>query len=139
VNLTWRDIDWHEGIINVVGKGGKPAKVPLSNLLRALLWPLPRTSETVFGVTYSGVKSAWRRCRKKSGIVNLKFHDLRHTCATRSLRNGMDIRLVKKLLRHEDISTTMRYAHVTMDDLRTAMDATSPTQITTGRKNKSSK
>ena len=134
VSLRWRDIDWHANTIAVRGKGDKPAFIPLSNLLRGLLWPMPRTSETVFGVTYSGVKSAWRRCRDKSKIVDLKFHDLRHTCATRSLRNGMDIRLVKDLLRHEDITTTMRYAHVTMDDLRRAMDATSADATNSNRR-----
>lgn len=126
VSLRWRDIDWHNETISLTGKGDKPAMIPLSRSLRGLIRQLPRTSETVFGVTYSGVKSAWRRCRAKSGVVDLKFHDLRHTCATRALRDGMDIRLVKDLLRHEDIATTMRYAHVTMADLRKAMDATNP-------------
>lgn len=127
VNLRWPDIDWRNGFILMTGKGDKDAIFPLSDPIRKLLWPLPRTSETVFGVTYSGVKSAWRRCREKTGIRDLKFHDLRHTFATRLRRSGADLALVKDALRHSDISTTMRYAHVTMTDLKNAMDAANPT------------
>ena len=109
--------------------------IPLSRPLRNLLWPLPRTSGTVFGVTYSGVKSAWRRCRQNSKVTNLRFHDLRHTFATRLRRSGADLAIVKDALRHEDIATTMRYAHVTMADLRKAMDGVdAPIRAARGRK-----
>lgn len=135
VNLRWTDIDWRGETIKVIGKGGKPALIPLSSALRKLLWRLPRSTGPVFGVTYSGVKSAWRRCRKKSKVTDLRFHDLRHTFATRLRRSGADLAIVKEALRHEDIATTMRYAHVTMEDLRRAMDrapaVNSPTQSPT--------
>lgn len=122
VNLSWRDIDWHGATIAVLGKGDKPATIPLSRPLRDLLWPMPRTSATVFGISYSGMKSAWRRAMTKSGLQNLRFHDLRHTCATRLLRSGASLAHVQRLLRHDDIATTTRYTHVNDTDLRALMD-----------------
>jgi integrase len=49
-------------------------------------------------------------CRR-AGIKGLRFHDLRHTTATRMLENGASIVDVSKILGHSDLKTTMRYAH----------------------------
>jgi site-specific recombinase XerD len=48
----------------------------------------------------------------ETGIEHLHPHRLRHTCATRLLNAGMDIVQIQKLLGHEDLNTTMLYAHV---------------------------
>jgi len=47
-------------------------------------------------------------------------HCLRHTCATHLLRGGADIRLIQRLLRHADISSTQVYTRVAIEDLREA-------------------
>ena len=44
-------------------------------------------------------------------IPHIRFHDLRHTFATRLVRSGVDIITVQKLLGHGNITTTSRYAH----------------------------
>ena len=49
--------------------------------------------------------------RALAGIKGLRFHDLRHTAATRMIENTGNIVAVSKILGHADIKTTMRYAH----------------------------
>lgn len=44
-------------------------------------------------------------------------HILRHTCAARLVRGGIDIRRVQMWLGHQTLSMTMRYAHLAVNDL----------------------
>ena len=81
----------------------------------------------LYPVTYEGMKTVWRRTARRLGIA-LRFHDTRHTAATRLLRRTGNLKLAQQLLGHADIKTTAKfYAHVMVDDLRRALDATSST------------
>ena len=64
------------------------------------------------------LKKAFRKSVKESGIAHFRFHDLRHTFATRLVQAGVDLYQVAKLLGHKDISTTQRYAHHCPESLR---------------------
>ena len=64
------------------------------------------------------LKKAFRKAVKESGIDHFRFHDLRHTFATRLVQAGIDLYQVSKLLGHKDISTTQRYAHHYSESLR---------------------
>lgn len=64
------------------------------------------------------LKKEFRKAVKKSGIAHFRFHDLRHTFATRLVQAGVDLYQVAKLLGHKDISTTQRYAHHYPESLR---------------------
>ncbi len=59
---------------------------------------------------------------KRSEITHCRFHDLRHTFATRLVQSGVDIYKVSKLLGHSDISTTQRYAHHYPESLRNSVE-----------------
>ncbi|HKG84491.1 MAG TPA: site-specific integrase [Beijerinckiaceae bacterium] len=141
VNLRWADVDWHSRTIVIRGKGDKTATIPITAQLRELLFPLQgRHPEALFTytvaksrkgarvrgeacpITYEGLKTRWRRDRSKSGVNDFRWHDNRHTAATRLLRESGNLKLVQRLLRHEDIATTVKYAHVSDEDLRLAME-----------------
>ncbi|WP_374832748.1 tyrosine-type recombinase/integrase [Paenochrobactrum pullorum] len=81
-----------------------------------------------YPLTESGLKSAMRRAVKNSGVQNFRFHGIRHTTATRILR-ASNLRVAQKLLGHEDIKTTTKYAHALVEDIRNALHAISPTEI----------
>lgn len=148
LDLEWRNIDWHGEYIVVTGKGDKTRHVALHSRLRALLWPLPRAHAKVFThvlrrhsataqkgervpIEREALKIHFRRMTKSAGIENFTFHDLRHTCATRLLRATGNLRTVQDLLGHSDIATTLKYAHANLQDMRTALDVTFPTESPT--------
>ena len=59
---------------------------------------------------------------KKSGIRRLRFHDLRHTFATRLVQNGVDLLTLQKLGRWKEVKMVMRYAHHCTESLRAGIE-----------------
>ena len=54
----------------------------------------------------------WEQYRKKAGLEDLHWQDLRHTFASRLVMGGVDLYTVSKLLGHHDVKMTTRYAHL---------------------------
>ena len=67
------------------------------------------------------IRTAFKNACDRAGIKNLRFHDLRHTFATRLVLAGVDLATVSKLLGHSSIQMTMRYAHPTPEALKSAV------------------
>jgi integrase len=120
------------------GNGGKRVVVPITPTIAAILEPLQgHHSEFVFTrvakrthqgevggrrypLTLFGVNSAWKRLRKKAGVVGFRFHDFRHDFGTKLLRETGNLKLVQKALNHSDIKSALRYAHVLDSELAEA-------------------
>lgn len=77
-----------------------------------------------FPITRHAVSARWERLRLRlveahgQQWEDLSPHKLRHTCATRLLEAGVDIRVVKEWLGHTNIQTTVKYTHVSAERLR---------------------
>jgi integrase len=147
VELTWQSVDFFGKTVTIKGKGNRVRVVPLDTVTNDLLWQLrdhhktsvftyvsQRTNKRLglvrnqrYPITMEGFKTAWRRYRKNSGVENFRFHDTRHTAATRILRTG-NLKIAQRLLGHEDIATTAKYAHAMIDDVRAAMEAANHTE-----------
>lgn len=153
LSLEWSRVDFFGRQFTVIGKGNKSRVIPMSQVVFDLLWAqrghhdvtvftfaAKRTLKMKDGrqlvrgqrypLTEAGFKSAARRAIKRSGTANFRFHDTRHTTATRVLRQS-NLRVVQMLLGHSDPSTTAKYAHVMQEDIRSALDAASATDFTT--------
>lgn len=126
LTLTWDDINFDKNIIIIrkeISKSKRLRLIPINSKLRGtLLKQKIRTQHSGFvfltneGLPYSpknpsALKRAFGTACKKAGIQGLRFHDLRHTAATRMIENTGNIVAVSKILGHADIKTTMRYAH----------------------------
>ncbi len=62
-----------------------------------------------------------QRVLKRAGLPRIRFHDLRHTCATMALQNGVDVKTVSSMLGHYSAGFTLdTYAHVTTSAKREA-------------------
>jgi integrase len=139
--LRWTDVDWSGRKITVLGKGRILGTIPISPGIRELLFPLKGNHEE-FVFTYvaqktrdgrvagqcqpmtrEGLKTEWRRSKLDAKLLDYRFHDNRHTAATGILRATGNLKAVQKLLRHSDVSTTAKYAHALIDDVRDAMEA----------------
>lgn len=93
LGLTWQQVDFERGLMFVANKkagDGRGHFLPMnSQVLRELVrLRAERTGERVFDV--KDVKKAFATACRIAGIINLRFHDLRHTAATRSAEAGAD-------------------------------------------------
>jgi integrase len=134
ISLKWGNVDFENGIITLEHtntKSKKTRRIPINSKLRQLLLEQKLKSggsEYVFlsshGTPYGrhdSLKGAFERACKLSSIKGFRFHDLRHTAATRMIERGVSIVAVNKILGHADLKTTMRYAHPD-DSLKDAVE-----------------
>jgi len=132
LNLKIEHISKTENKIKIVNaKGGKTAYVPIpeatKNLLRLYYYhyrPKVYLFEGTPGKKYSAssVRKILNNALKTVNITkHIRVHDLRHSRATHLLQNGMDIKILKDILRHKKIETTERYLHLTTKNLEKAM------------------
>jgi integrase len=120
LNLKWQDIDLNHRLITIKQtKNNEIRTIPINDTLHAELRSMNREldSQYVFvnertGKPYTDVKTSFKTARKRAGIDDFHFHDLRHTFASRLVMAGENIRTVQELLGHKDIKMTMRYSHL---------------------------
>jgi integrase/recombinase XerD len=135
VGLRPEQVSMAQGLVRVLGKGGKERLVPLGDeaqawLQRFLRGPRAellggRPADQLFPTRRgSGMtrQAFWYRVRKharSAGIhKQLSPHTLRHAFATHLLNHGADLRVVQLLLGHSDLSTTQIYTHVARERLK---------------------
>jgi integrase len=152
VGLVWAQVDFGNKQFTVIGKGSKARIIPMTQKLFAILWRQQghhpesvftyaaaraskrKGAERVRGARYpvtdAGLRTALRRAVDGAKVPGFRFHDTRHTMATRTLR-ASNMKVVQNMLGHERITTTEKYAHAMVEDVRAAMEAASPTQSPT--------
>ena len=92
VKLMWSDIDLDSRLLKVRDtKNGEDRVVPMSNKALSILKSLPRLGAKVFNASHSSLQNAWKRLIKRSGLIDLHFHDLRHEAISRCIERGLTI------------------------------------------------
>lgn len=129
--LRWKDIDLDGHRITVpAGKTGLSRVVPLNSEIVQVLkdWrpPTYRPDAYVFpgdsGAALTDVKSAFLRLMTDAKITGFRFHDLRHTFASKLVQAGVDLNTVRELLGHADLKMTLRYAHLAPEHRAAAVE-----------------
>ena len=75
-----------------------------------------------YGKAYTDVRKSFCTVLRKSGIVNFRFHDLRHTFGSQMVMSGVDLNTIRELLGHKSIKMTLRYSHLSPDHKKRAVD-----------------
>ncbi len=135
LTLEWANIDIDRNIITLEHtntKSKKTRRIPINSVLRRLFIEQKLkvgTSNHVFlsstGHPYKrhdSLKQAFAGACRRANIEGLRFHDLRHTAATRMIEADASIVAVSRILGHADLKTTMRYAHPE-DSLKEALES----------------
>lgn len=116
LNLKWSQIDFKNEFIDILkSKSGKERKIPIAGKVKEVLSELGKNGEEFIFINpetnkpYNDIKKSFSSLLKKAQIENFRFHDFRHTVATRLVESGVDLLIVKEILGHSNIETTMRY------------------------------
>jgi len=119
LGLEKRFIDFENNQINFnERKNDNAVAVPMTNRVQSIIRPYYRRArdfDKVFSLEYDQLNGIWQDARKSLGYADKKFYTLhlcRHTTASRLVQRGVPLLLVKDWLGHEDIKTTMIYAHL---------------------------
>lgn len=130
IDLRWSNLDFNFKTIEITkNKGNKHIKLPMNETLYNLFLNMEHNSDFVFINPETNDKwnttafnMQWRKIREKAGLKEFKFHGLRHTVGTRLIKENIPVPVVKSLLAHSDIKTTMQYIHVDSLDIINAMN-----------------
>ena len=138
-HLQWKDIDWPSdveevGQVNVVSRQDHPTKnnesrrIPMNKALEEALRRHPRRlgSPYVFananGEPYDNIRKSLSSATQRAGIDGgVGLHQLRHAFCSHALMSGSDPRTVQRWMGHKDLKTTLKYAHVSPDHEKAAI------------------
>jgi excisionase family DNA binding protein len=131
LGLRWDQVDpAGKSVLVKRTKSGRDRSIPLNEAAAGVIkaqrtkshgtYVFPSTKGREFMRT---VDHSFGRACRLAGIVGLRFHDLRHTFATRLIRRGVDIITVQALLGHYAVTVTQRYTHTGADEKRRAVEA----------------
>jgi site-specific recombinase XerD len=137
--LKFSSVDIKKAQVRVLGKGNKMRIVPIGDksikILEEYLIKNPTNSYGDYLIRTKNNDKLYPRLvhrminkylTKVSDIKKKSPHILRHSAATHMLDNGADLRAVKEILGHENLSTTQIYTHVSIERLKSTYKKSHP-------------
>jgi len=152
LGLRWEDIDWTREELSIrrivtlvdgtpaVGPPKTPGSyrlLPMPRDLKAVLlewkatlremgldggWVFPAETSPETPINPRNLERAYKNLLKKAGLPPYRFHDLRHTCATRLVAAGVDPKTVSGILGHSNVLMTMNiYTHLERERMKKAV------------------
>lgn len=121
-NLKVVDLNFSDRILTVRGtesKSQQTRQIPINETLASILttwleqtgnkelvFPSPKTGER-----FDNIDNSWNTLCEFASLVDVRFHDLRHTFGTKLAHANIDLVTIKELMGHESLETTERYLH----------------------------
>ena len=128
LSLRWPQVDLSRRAMTLLETKNKEKRtIPINQTVLELLKAKSKvrsisgyvfTSQAGKKIHARNLLRAYFSARKKAGLEDVRFHDLRHTFATRLVQAGINLYVVKELLGHKTLAMTMRYAHHCPESLR---------------------
>jgi len=132
-------VELEEGLVRVLGKGGKERIVPIGSYARRAIaeYLAARNAPSGDAPLFLNARGGRLTSRSVARVVDkyittlatmkkISPHTLRHTFATHLLEQGADLRAIQELLGHASLSTTQKYTHVSVDRLMEVYDKAHP-------------
>jgi site-specific recombinase XerD len=117
LSLTRAGVDLNAGVITVHGKTGQ-RHIPLNSAARGAVERLLVSVEGL-GSLCAGAPRGWfEKAVKQASVTNFRFHDCRHTFASRLVMAGVNLRAVQELLGHRTLTMSLRYEHLSPEHQR---------------------
>ena len=127
LSLRWRDVDLRSGELWLRDAKTGPRAVPLSPAAVRVLESLPWRGSHPWVIPGRGtgthmkkLGNAWRLLRERADLPDVRLHDLRHSFASCALALGESLPMISRLLGHQRIESTVRYAHLSRKDVHEA-------------------
>ncbi len=130
LSLEWANVSLERKEIHLDDtKAGRSFVLPLSDYAVEILHSLPREAGNPY-VFVSGVnpgnhlvdiKRSWNRIRRKTGLHNVRLHDLRRTCGSWLASSGKSLPLIGRVLNQTSQSVTAVYSRLAQDPVREAL------------------
>ncbi|MGH9956811.1 MAG: tyrosine-type recombinase/integrase [Pyrinomonadaceae bacterium] len=125
--IKWSDVDFEERVLTIRAFNTKTMKERQVSLTTHLMLELEKLWEASLKIKYellfgftSNVKKSFTSVRTKAGLPDIRFHDLRHTAATRLVAAHLPLPEVGRVLGHTQANTTYRYVNANIETTRRA-------------------
>ena len=122
LTLRWDDVDRSSGELRLRDSKTGARMVPLTSAAAEVLAGIPRVQDNPWVITgrkpgtgLVHLTDHWYRLRARAGLDDVRLHDLRHSYASRALALGESLTMIGRLLGHNKVATTARYAHLARD------------------------
>lgn len=138
-SINSSDVNLKSGVLKVKGKGNKERIVPIGSQSAKIIneyfsWRKSIAGGNAFLINNEGQRIyprfvhrlVQKYLSKVTDVKKKSPHVLRHTAATHMLDRGADIRAVKEILGHENLSTTQIYTHVSIERLKSTYKKAHP-------------
>ena len=127
LNIKWESIDFENNFIEILkqdNKGHIKIQLPISNKFKLVLDEIGIKQEGYIFIShrtktkFKKINNGFKEACNRAGIKNFRFHDLRHTVATRLVAKGADLGTVREYLGHSSLAMTQRYSHPTPENMQ---------------------
>jgi integrase len=131
LGLRWRDVDFKAGVLTIPrSKNGESRHVPMTSMVRSILSRRPRPLDAtalVFPNSEGNRDLRWTRktipkALRAGQVTGFRFHDLRHTFASRLAMEGVELMAIRELMGHKSMAMTLRYSHLSPGHRRAAIE-----------------
>ena len=110
--MQWTHIDrLAQSLLIPTTKNGHARTIPLIPEAFQILDLAPQSQDRVFPITANCLRLSWERLRKRAGLDDLHFHDLRHEAISRFFEAGLSVPEVALISGHRDARMLFRYTH----------------------------
>ena len=133
LSMEWGDVNFSKKQIMIRARNAKSRKmryIPLNEEAYNVLQKWEPNESNRTGLVFPSknkkpfvsIKKAWLKILMDAGIQEFRWHDLRHTFASKLVMAGVDLNTVRELLGHADLKMTLRYAHLAPEHMSKAVD-----------------